>query len=320
MLDITTIILTFNEERHIQRCVTRAFKVSKKVFVVDSYSTDRTCEIAEQCGAVVLKNKYYNQAQQFQWALDNCAITTEWTMRLDADEYLSAELERELEEKLPTLDENITGVYLPLDVIFMEKKLRFGRLKPTKILRLWRTGKVYMEQRWMDERCVLTGGQAITAKGRFFDHNLNGLTFWTNKHNGYSNREVIVYYSDLLGLNGSDSNLSSRNSRKSRYYSLPPFFRAGLYFIVRYIFMGGFLDGKAGFVWATLQAYWYRFLVDSKLYEIKVRLGENPTGEELISYFNRIYNIDIQINRGGVIVCNRQLFFAAFNKFRRAAA
>lgn len=297
MLDITTIILTFNEERHIQRCVTRAFKISKKVFVVDSYSTDRTCEIAEQCGAIVLKNKYINQAQQFQWALDNCAVTTEWTMRLDADEYLSDELEKELKDTLPSLDEKITGIYLPLDVIFMEKKLRYGRFKPTIILRLWRTGKVYMEQRWMDERCVLTEGRSITAKSHFIDHNLNGLTFWTNKHNGYSNREVIVYYSDLLGLNGSDDSLSSRNSRKSRYYSLPPFFRASLYFMVRYIFMGGFLDGKAGFVWATLQAYWYRFLVDSKLYEIKVRLGENPTREELTVYFNMVYNIDIQINK-----------------------
>lgn len=293
-LNLSVIILTYNEERHIKRCVENALLIAEKVFVVDSFSTDRTCELAEQCGAIVLKNKYVNQAQQFQWALDNCNITTEWTMRLDADEYLSPELEKELMEQLPTLDKNITGIYLPLDVIFMEKKLTHGRLKPVTILRVWRTGKVYMEQRWMDERCVLTEGEAIIAKGRFIDHNLNGLTFWTQKHNTYSNREVIVYYSDLLGLSGSDENLGARNSKKSKYYSLPPFLRAGIYFFIRYICMGGFLDGKAGFMWATLQAYWYRFLVDSKLQEIKVHLGKEPDPQKLKEYIKDYFNITIE--------------------------
>lgn len=333
-LDLSVIILTHNEERHIKRCVERALRFAEKVFVVDSFSTDKTCELAEEYGAIVLKNKYVNQAQQFQWALDNCDIKTDWTMRLDADEYLSPELEKELMEQLPTMDKKITGLYLPLDVIFMEKKLSHGRLKPVTILRVWRTGKVYMEQRWMDERCVLTEGEAITMKGKFIDHNLNGLTFWTQKHNGYSNREVIVYYSDLLGLSGSDENLGSRNSKKSKYYSLPTFLRAGIYFFVRYICMGGFLDGKAGFMWATLQAYWYRFLVDSKLHEIKVRLGKNPSAEDLRLFIKDSYGIDLETSKsewGGVILDlyikkykNRSTYHvayaAALGRERRVAA
>ena len=293
MLDITTIILTYNEEKHIKRCIDHAKRTAKRIYVIDSFSIDKTCEIAEVCGAVVLQNKYANQAQQFQWALDNCKINTEWTMRLDADEYLSEELEKEMEERLLQLDKNVTGVYLRLGVIFMEHLLKHGYIKPVTILRLWRTGTAYMEQRWMDERCVLKVGEAVTFKHMFIDHNLNGLTFFTNKHNGYSNREVMVYFSQELGLSGSDEKNALRNASKGKYYALPPFLRASLYFFIRYVCFLGFLDGKAGFIWATLQAYWYRFLIDSKLHEIKVRLGENPKPEKLKEYIREYYGIQL---------------------------
>lgn len=293
MLGITTIILTYNEERHIQRCVEHAKRTAKRIYVVDSFSTDRTCEIAEECGAVVLQNTYVNQAQQFQWALDNCKIDTEWTMRLDADEYLSPDLEKEMEVRLPQLDKNVTGVYLRLGVIFMEHLLKHGYIKPVTILRLWRTGAVYMEQRWMDERCVLKSGEAVTFKHMFIDHNLNGLSFFTAKHNNYSNREVMVYFSKELSLDGSAEKNAERNAAKVKYYALPPFFRASLYFFTRYVCFLGFLDGKAGFIWATLQAYWYRFLIDSKLHEIEVRLGKNPEPAELKAYIRDYFGIKI---------------------------
>lgn len=293
MLDITTIILTYNEEKHIKRCLERAKHFSKRIYVVDSFSNDNTCQIAQENGAIVLKNKYINQAQQFQWALDNCRIETEWTLRLDADEYLSKELEIELINKLPNLDKEINGIYLRLGVIFMGRLLKHGYIKPITILRLWRTGSAYMEQRWMDERCVIKQGKSITLKHPFLDHNLNGLTFFINKHNNYSNREVMVYFSNKLGLPDSDINNTSRNKDKGKYYSLPPFFRAFLYFFIRYFCFLGFLDGKPGLIWATLQAYWYRFLIDSKLFEIENALGNDPKTDELKNYIKEYYNINL---------------------------
>ena len=293
MLDITTIILTFNEEKHIKRCIDSVKRVSKVIYIVDSFSTDQTCEIAKECGAIVLQNNYVNQAQQFQWALNNCKIKTEWTLRLDADEYLTPELESEMIEKIPFLNKKITGVYFRLGVIFMERLLKYGYIKPVTILRLWRTGKVYMEQRWMDERCVLKEGESVTFKHKFIDHNLNGLTFFIQKHNAYSNREVLVYYSKDLGLYESDEKNIDRDKTKGKYYSCPLFLRSFLYFFIRYFIFGGFLDGKAGLIWATLQAYWYRFLIDSKLYEIKVRLGKRPSPEDLREYFHNNYGIKI---------------------------
>lgn len=84
--DLTVIILTFNEEKHIERCLKSAFQVARKVFVVDSFSTDRTVEIAEALGACAWQHEFRNHAVQFAWALESLPIDTDWVMRVDADE------------------------------------------------------------------------------------------------------------------------------------------------------------------------------------------------------------------------------------------
>lgn len=292
-ISISVLILTYNERLHIERCIKSAHRISDKIYVVDSYSTDGTQEIARRLGATVVEHDYVNQAQQMQWAIDNLGLDTEWVMRMDADEYLTDKLVDEIMTVLPELSEDVTGVYLPLDVIFQGKNVKHGRLRAPKIMRIWRRGKAYMEQRWMDERMVLTEGLAITFKGRFVDHNLNSLAWWTQKHNNYSNRELAVEAMRMYGIGRDDETLKGRNQKKGMYYRLPAFFRAGVYFSVRYFLLGGFIDGKAGLIWATLQAYWYRFLIDAKMSEMKRALGKNPSQEQVKSYFKEKYNIEL---------------------------
>lgn len=292
-MSISVVILTFNEVLHIERCIGSVRRVSDKIYVVDSYSTDGTQEIARRLGATVVEHDYVNQAQQMQWAIDNLGLDTEWVMRMDADEYLTDKLVDEIKTVLPELSADVTGVYLPLDVIFQGKNVKHGRLHAPKIMRIWRRGKAYMEQRWMDERMVLTEGSAITFKGRFVDHNLNSLAWWTQKHNNYSNRELAVEAMRMYGIGRDDEALKGRNQKKGMYYRLPAFFRAGVYFSVRYFLLGGFIDGKAGLIWATLQAYWYRFLIDAKMSEMKRALGKNPSQEQVKTYFREKYNIEL---------------------------
>ena len=226
--NITAIVLTKNEELHIRRCVENLQKICSKIYVVDSFSTDPTCDIAKACGAVVLQNKYVNQAQQFQWALENCLVETDWVMRLDADEYLTEELISELNDKLSTINNDISGIYLPRRVRFMGRTLRYGNLRPICLLRLWRRGAAYMEQRWMDEQMVLNeDGCSVTCDNYFIDENLNGLTEWTSKHNNYSNREILTQLDNRYNLfagSGSDDTLKHRNAQKSLYYRTPRFF------------------------------------------------------------------------------------------------
>lgn len=283
-MDLSVIILTFNEENHIARSISSAKRLTDKIFIVDCFSADNTIEIAEKQGAVVYKNKWPgSQAKQFNWALDNLPIQTKWILRLDADEYLSSALIEEVTKRLILLPEDVSGVVLKLGRVFLGKKINWGATD-IKLLRLFRYGQGRCEQRFMDEHIALSQGRTVEFNQYFFDHNLNDLGWWTQKHNAYAVREAIdllnVEYG-LVSLPGSKtgSDISEQAARKRslkiRYVRMPLFIRSHLYFIYRYFIRLGFLDGKAGFLWHFLQGWWYRTLVDARIWEVKKACGNN---------------------------------------------
>ncbi len=277
--DITVIILTHNEEKHIRRVIASVMPVAKEVLVVDSFSSDSTIDLARELGARIFQNEFVNQAQQFQWAMDNCGITTAWTMRMDADEYLTPELIAEIQRRIPAIDLSVTGVNFKRQVYFMGQWIKYGGYYPIHLLRLWRSGYAIIEQRWMDEHTYLKEGLAITFDHDFVDDNLNNLTWWTNKHNEYSTREAIdilrLTDESMKNLRGDEQITSTRQAGTKRWYKknlylrLPLFLRPFLYFQYRYWIRLGILDGKKGLVWHFLQGFWYRFLVDAKILQIK---------------------------------------------------
>lgn len=276
---ITVVILTFNEELHIERAIKCVAPIVSEIFVVDSFSKDRTVEISKSLGAIVLQNKFINQAKQFQWALDNAPITGEWIMRLDADEIIEADLLEELTKKIPTLPSDVAGINLKRKHIFMGRWVKYGGRYPLVMLRIWRNGHGRVEDRWMDEHIVVWGGRTVTFDGGFCDYNLNDLTFFTEKHNKYATREAIEILNQRLNLFPRDhivtresTSLQASTKRliKEKIYNRIPFtISALLYFLWRYIFQLGFLDGRTGLIYHFLQGYWYRFLVGSKVMEIE---------------------------------------------------
>ncbi len=314
MLDITTIILTKDEAIHIRRCVENIRHLCKKIYVIDCFSTDGTQDIARGLGAEIVEHKWPgNQAAQFNWALDNLKIDTEWILRLDADEYLTPELIEEMKEKLPNVPKGINGIMLPLKNFWMGKPLKYGGAT-IKILRLFRNGYGRYEPRMMDEQLEISGGEISEFQHPFADHNLNDLNWWTNKHLGYSNREAAelldVEY-NLSGRNADDNlnNLSPdarhRRELKLKYAKEPLFWRSFAYFIYRYFFKGGILDGKEGFLRHFLQGWWYRTLVDAKIFEVKKACGDNP--DKIRDYLSDKFGVVLtNIKSGGVIY---RLFF-----------
>lgn len=296
MLDITTIILTYNEELHIGRCLENVCPISKKVYVVDSPSTDKTADICREFENVeVVVHKYPgNQAEQFNWALDNLQINTEWVLRLDADEYLTSELIAEMEEKLPALDKKISAIVLPLGRAFMGRRLKHGIVNGVSMIRMFRRGKARYEVRMMDEHLLVLEGETVTFENKFVDASLLPLADFITKHNNYSAREAAQLLDAEYGLSDIDNSeaeyaaeVVAKRSQKARYAKLPLFWRSFAYFCYRYIFKLGFLDGKEGFMWDFLQGWWYRTLVDAKVYEVKKACGipgrktEKMTEEEL---------------------------------------
>lgn len=291
MVDLTVIILTKNEEKNIEKCIQSFRGCAKRFVVVDSFSTDRTEAICKQLGVDFYQHPFKNQASQINWALENILIDTNWTMRIDADEELLPELAEEIEKKLDQLDEMVNGVILKRRLIFMGRWIKHGGRYPEYLLRIWRTGFALCEQKVMDEHMLLDSGETVAFQHDIQDNNQKDLEWWTAKHNWYSNREVLDHQLFLAGNQmknkagemmqspnnsevtietGGFSTKQAEQKRKVKnggYYRLPKFSRAHLYFIYRYYIRLGFLDGPEGRIFHFLQAYWYRFLVDAKMYE-----------------------------------------------------
>lgn len=300
MLDISTVILTFNEEKHIERCIKNAQRFSKYIFLVDSFSTDRTKEIAESLGAIVYQNKWENNyARQLNWGLTNLPIPTDWVFRLDADEYLSDELIQEIHQKFKQIPTDISGIVMERKMVFLGNTIKRGNVQ-WNMLRLFRYGKGFCEERWMDEHIVLTEGNSVQWEHCFYDDNLNPLGWWIAKHNGYSIREAIDLLDiELNFLPKAEESLSTEMSKdaeekrlkKKKYANMPLFWRSFIYFLYRYFFKLGFLEGKEGFLWHFMQGWWYRTLVDAKVYEIKKHCGEDPV--KIKAFVKQNYQIDL---------------------------
>lgn len=285
MVDLTVIILTKNEEKNLRKCIESFRGIVRRFVIVDSFSTDGTEALCYQLDKELrmngsqldfYQNKWVDYATQLNWGLTHTNITTEWSMRMDSDEELMEDLVLEISEKLAQIKEPVNGVILRRRVYFMGRWIKHGGRYPELLLRIFRTGKAYCEHKIMDEHMILSEGTTVEFKHDLIDNNQKDLEWWTAKHNWYSNREVLDHQMTLQNQMDKaleEAGKSSGQAKMKRiikndgYYRLPRFWRARIYFLYRYYIKLGFLDGPEGKIFHFLQAYWYRFLVDAKLYE-----------------------------------------------------
>lgn len=278
MADITAIILTRNEKDFIEECINSIKNVVKRIVVVDSYSDDNTVELASKMGAEVYQHEFFNYSKQYKYAVEIANVQTKWILRIDADERLTVESAEELNmlcEQNESTD--VTGIVLRFYNMFMNKPMYHGGSYPWKKLSVYKTGIGDIEDRNMDEHIILSNGTTIEAKKDSKHLAFRGLTFFTNKCNWYSTREAMDYF-EQKKVDSKNASLKTR-LKMDIYYKLPLGFRSWAYYFYCYYIRLGFLDGKEGKIFAFLSAYWYRFLVDAKIYEHE-KIGEEfkPTG------------------------------------------
>lgn len=285
MADLTAIVLTKNEEANIRACIESVRDFAKRVVVVDSGSTDKTCELAASLGADVYTNPFTYYAAQFSWGLGNTGIDTEWVLRLDADERFTQPLCRECESLLAAADEKgWNGIAMEADFYFLGRLMKHGLANKRKIM-LFRRGHGQIEDRKRDAHTILYDGGYATAKHRFLHYDFKDLNSYIARYNWYTIRELQDYLAYESGVSqevNTDRRLQRHRKNKFNiYYRAPMFLRSFLWFCYNYYFKLGFLDGREGYIYHWFECYWYRFLVDAKIYEQRIT-GHAP--EELKAF------------------------------------
>jgi len=273
MADVTAIVLTLNEEKNLEACLRSVSGFCSRVIVLDSGSTDRTREIATELGAEVIEHPFTYYAAQYNWGVQNANITTRWTLRLDADERFTPEVCAHCEKLLRDhAEDDVNCIVMESDLFFLGRQMKHGGSKKRKIM-LFKTGKGRIEDRKRDAHTILHEGRTVAIKERYLHYDFKDLTSYISRYNWYAIRELQDYVAFEQGASfdaNTDPQLMQHRKKKfTVYYRAPMFLRAWLWFIYNYYFRLGFLDGKEGYLYHYFESYWYRFLVDAKIYEYR---------------------------------------------------
>ncbi len=274
-IPLTAIVLTFNEEKNIKECLDSLVSWIDEVVILDSYSTDKTLDIIAQYPEVkVYQHEFVNYSVQRNWAFQNLTFRNDFLMNLDADHRITPELKSELQEHFKKgIPSHIHGFMASRQTMFLGRWIKYGGHYPVYHGIIFRKHHGYCEHKEYDQHFVIEG-EAIVLKGNVIDIITDSLTTFTARHNKWATLEAQDAIQLLKSVNPNTvkankngNPMEIRRYQRLKYYSYPKFWRVFLYFFYRYFLKMGFRDGKEGLIFHFLQGFWFRFLVDAKIYE-----------------------------------------------------
>jgi glycosyltransferase involved in cell wall biosynthesis len=273
---LSIIILTLNEEVNLPLALASLQRLDAEIFVVDSGSTDATRAIARAAGCQVVEHPFENYALQRNWAFDQLPIGAPWTLCLDADERLTPELVEEIEQTLSRQDTPYDGYMLRKRTIFMGRWLRHGGQYPAYHLRLFRSGRGRCEARLYDQHFVVDG-RVGGLSNDYIDVITSDLATFIARHNRWAELEAAEILARRTGAVRSGPAVAPlligtaierrRFLRTHVYQRFPLFLRPFLFWFYGYVLRLGCLDGIEGLIFHTLQRFWFRFLIDARIWE-----------------------------------------------------
>jgi glycosyltransferase involved in cell wall biosynthesis len=283
--ELTVVILTYNEEIHIERCINNVIGWAANVFILDSFSTDETTELALKSGAEVFYRRFDDYSSQRNFAIKELPVKTEWMLFLDADEYLTEALKNEITFTLST-NNDISGYYIKRRFYFMNKWIRYGGYYPTWLLRLFKTKMATCEGN-VNEHIQVTG-KTSNLKNDFIDDNKKGFSSWIDKHNNYSTMEAEQLFQLKMQAMQKGIKIGKEQAQRKHWVKLvlwnrlPVLVRPMIYFLYRYFLRLGFLDGRKGFIYHFMQGYVFWMWVDIKYLELKSMMKIDSDHEKRI--------------------------------------
>lgn len=274
-LPISVIILTFNEEANIGACLESVTDWCDDLWLVDSGSTDRTLAIAATYTKQIASHSFENYASQRNWAQTALPLKHQWVLHLDADERITPELRTSIQNFFAKgLDQQINGAIFSRRTMFMGRWIKHGGHYPVYHTRLFHRGKGHCEERLYDQHFVVKP-PVKKLEGDLIDILTSDLDTWSQRHIRWAGLEAEENFhvgpqtdQVIARLNGNP--IERRRWLRTKLFGRVPLFaRAFGYFFYRYIMRRGFLDGTEGLIFHFLQACWFRFYVDAKIWEMR---------------------------------------------------
>ncbi|MGK7934146.1 MAG: glycosyltransferase family 2 protein [Microcystaceae cyanobacterium] len=291
---ISVYILTYNEELDIAACIKSVLPLTDDIIVVDSCSSDRTTEIAETYPVRVIKHPFESHGKQRTWMLQTITTKYPWVYILEADERMTPELYQEC--VAATQKQEAIGYYVAERVIFMGTWIRHSTQYPRYQMRLFEKGKVWFTDYGHTEREVYEGNVGFLQETYPHYTCSKGLSRWIDKHNRYSTDEAEETLKQLekgdiswKNLFWGYSEVERRRALKDLSLRIP--FRPLVRWLYMYFILGGIWDGKAGFAWCTLQAF-YEYLILLKVDELKANRQPKPFFNDINSQSNEFSTIE----------------------------
>jgi glycosyltransferase involved in cell wall biosynthesis len=270
IMTLSVVLLSFNSEATLGATLASARLVSDDIHVVDSGSTDKTLEIAAAAGTRIVQHPFENYGRQRNWAIDNLPLRYGWQLHLDADERLTPELVQRINALKAGFPAGTDGYFIPRLTHFLGRPIRHGGMYPIWHMRLFRNGKGRCEDRKYDQHFRCDGPTAKIDAAMIDDVRMS-LSEWTSRHNRWADAEAdeLLNPSETGVIAGqiAGNPVQRKRALRGAYNRAPLFLRAFGLFFYRYVLRLGFLDGMPGLIFFVLQTFWFRFLVDAKIYE-----------------------------------------------------
>lgn len=288
-MSISVIILSFNGEDVLEATLRAAARVSDDLHVVDSYSTDRTAEIAARHGVNFVQHAFTDYGSQRRWASQHLPLKHDWELHLDQDNVMTDELVDEINRLKASFPDGINGYYIGRLMYFMGRPIRHGGMFPNWQMRLFRRGMGTCENRRYDTHFWVEGRKAH-LKGVMTDEQAMTVSEWTARHNRWASAEASEIVSPttegvIAGRIRGDI-VERKRALRGFYNRWPLFVRPFLLFFYRYFIRLGFLDGREGLVFFVLQTFWWRFLIDANILEqrlLEKRPADQPSQARALS-------------------------------------
>ena len=272
---IAVVILTFNSEKTIRNTIVAAKRITNNIVIVDSNSKDKTILICKELKCKFLSRSFINYSNQRNWIIRKLNKKYFWQLHLDADEVLDIKAIKSINKIINEKNIKKKVFLIRRKYYFLGKKLNYPGLNEWH-LRLFQSKAVICEKRLYDQHFLTKLKVYKINNGYMHDNDMLNLSQWKKKHNRWAELEAKD-----ISLNNNLNNKFSKKydprygyrDSKLLYYKFPKYIRVIIYFFYRYILKLGFMDGKYGILFCFYHAFWFRFLIDYKIKNLKKNIN-----------------------------------------------